>query len=71
MLFGLALTAATLALTGPLQAWSVFTNFVSYAILGAMFPLEYAWRRWRYRRLEHPGFWDHLKLVARINYRKV
>ena len=38
--------------------------------LGVMFPLEYLWRRWRYRRFEHPGFWAHIKLIARTDYRK-
>jgi uncharacterized membrane protein len=70
LLFALALTAALLALFAPLHAWSVFANLVSYVILGLAFPLEYLWRRWRYRQYEHPGFWAHIKLIARTNYRK-
>ena len=71
LLFTIALTAALLALFAPLHTWSVFTNLVSYLILGAVFPLEYVLRRWRHHDIEHPGFWDYLKLVTRINYRKV
>ena len=70
-LFALALTSIVLAAFAPLRTWSVFTNFISYLILGALFPLEYLWRRWRYPAFEHPGFWDYLKLVARTNYRKI
>jgi uncharacterized membrane protein len=71
VLFGTGVTAGLLAWLAPLPAWSLFTNLWSYVILAAVFPLEYAWRRWRYRQFEHPGFWDHLKLVARTNYRRV
>lgn len=71
LLLGIALVSATLALWAPLHAWSLFTNLISYLILGCVFPVEYAWRRWHYRQFDHPGFWDYLKLVARINYRRI
>src|ERR1700752_2871694 len=71
VLFALALTALMLALWAPLNVWSVFTNLVSYLILAALFPLEYLWRRLRFRHLEHPGFVGYVKLLARTNYRKV
>jgi uncharacterized membrane protein len=71
VLFAIAATAALLALLAPLPLWSTFTNLVSYLIVGALFPLEYAWRRWRYSHLEHPGFWAYVKMIARLNYRKL
>ena len=70
LLFAIAITSTLLALFAPLHAWSVFTNLISYVILGVAFPLEYVWRRVRYRQFEHPGFWAHIKLIARTNYRK-
>lgn len=70
LLFGLAVSAAALALFASLEAWSLFANLISYLILAAAFPLEHLWRRWRHRQFEHPGFVDYLKLVVRTNYRK-
>ncbi|HZP11210.1 MAG TPA: hypothetical protein VFB36_02180 [Nevskiaceae bacterium] len=70
LLFTIAASAALLAIFAPLHAWSLFTNLISYVILGVAFPLEYLWRRIRYRHLEHPGFVAHIKLIARTNYRK-
>jgi uncharacterized membrane protein len=71
LLFSISLVSAALALFAPLHIWSLFTNMICYLILGAMFPAEYVWRRWRHRGVDHPGFWTYLRQVARINYRKV
>jgi hypothetical protein len=32
------------------------TNIVEYLLLGAIFPLEYLYRRWRFRHLQHESF---------------
>ncbi|MGQ0586886.1 MAG: hypothetical protein ACT4PK_06765 [Gammaproteobacteria bacterium] len=65
----LAVAAAALALFAPLWAWSVFTNFVCYALLGLMFAGEYAWRRLRFRHEPHAGFIAFIRSLARTGYR--
>ena len=70
-LSGMALLSVALAAFAPMELWSLFTNFLNYLILGAIFPLEYLWRRLRFRHLEHPGFIGHIRMIARTNYRKL
>ncbi|MGH8541452.1 MAG: ketosynthase [Stenotrophobium sp.] len=70
-LAGLALWAAALAVFAPLPLWSLFTNFIDYLILAAIFPLEYLYRRLRFRHLEHPGFIGFIRSIASLNYRKL
>lgn len=64
--FGL-LAAAGLgfALFAPPALWSLFTNFIAAGIIAAMFAVEYAYRRWRFRHLDHPGFVHFMRLVAK------
>lgn len=61
------LFAMTLALTlaGPREWWSLFTNFVSYALMGLMFAGEYAYRRWRFPQHDNGSFVSYLRTVAR------
>jgi len=68
-----AMTAAAvlLALFAPLWLWSLFTNFVCYGLLGLMFAGEYAWRRWKFRHLPHPGFAAFVRFLLRTNPRSV
>ncbi|MDR3414689.1 MAG: hypothetical protein P4L83_00750 [Nevskia sp.] len=42
------LVTVGLLLFGSVEAWSVFANFLSYALLGALFAGEYAYRRLRF-----------------------
>ncbi|MGH8462000.1 MAG: ketosynthase [Stenotrophobium sp.] len=70
-LAGIGLLSIMLAIFAPLPLWSLFTNFINYLILAALFPLEYLYRRIRYRRLPHAGFVSYVRDVARINYRKL
>lgn len=52
-----------LALWGTVEAWSVFTNFVSYVLLALFFVAEYLVRRWRYRNHAHAGFVEFLRRI--------
>ena len=70
-LASMALLSVALAAFAPLELWSLFTNFLNYLILAAIFPLEYLWRRLRFRHLEHPGFIGYIRMVATTNYRKL
>jgi uncharacterized membrane protein len=59
----LAAVSAWLAASGDRVAWSWFTNFASYLLVGALFLGEYAYRRVRYRRYRHDS---PIKLASRI-----
>jgi uncharacterized membrane protein len=63
VLFALAAASAWLSAAGGREAWSWFTNFASYALLGALFLGEYAYRRVRFRSYRHDS---PLKLASRI-----
>lgn len=71
VLSGLALLNAGLALLAPPEVWSLFTNFINYLIPAAVFPLEYAVRRWRFRHLDHPGFIAFIRMIATTDYRRL
>lgn len=71
MLAGIGVLSLLLAMFAPLPLWSLFTNFINYLILAALFPLEYLYRRIRYRHLPHAGFIGYLRDVSRINYRRL
>jgi uncharacterized membrane protein len=62
----LFLSAVMLALFASPELWSLMTNVVHYAVLGAVFVLEYGYRRWRFRHLEHSGLFQYLRRLTRI-----
>ena len=49
--------------------WSLMTNLVHYLVLGAVFVLEFAYRRMRYGEHENFGLLQYLKRLARTNLR--
>ncbi len=49
----MAAISVTLAVTGPVAAWSIFTNFLNYGLVVLFFILEYTYRRVRYRHHPH------------------
>jgi uncharacterized membrane protein len=66
---GLFISAVSLALFASPALWSLMTNVFHYVVLGAVFILEYAWRRVRYRHLEHFGLLQYLRRVTRVKLR--
>jgi uncharacterized membrane protein len=62
----LFLSAVLLALFAQPRLWSVMTNVIHYVVLGAVFVLEYAYRRWRYRHHEHSGLFQYLRRLTHI-----
>ena len=65
----LTLSAVLLSLFAAPELWSLATNFLHYILIGAVFAGEYAWRRWRYRHLEHPGFLTYLRQLKPVRLR--
>jgi uncharacterized membrane protein len=41
---------AALAVAAPLEVWALYTGFVAYLVIGALFATEYVYRHWRFRR---------------------
>ena len=60
----MALISATLAVTGPLAAWSLFSNLLNYLLVVLFFVLEYVYRRVRYRHHPHASPWQ---MVVRLS----
>jgi uncharacterized membrane protein len=57
--------ALALALRGSLEAWSTFTNVVSYLLVAALFAGEYVYRRRRFRHYRHAGLRELVRNVRR------
>ena len=60
----MAAISATLAATGPLAAWSLFSNLLNYLLVAVFFVLEYVYRRVRYRHHTHATPWRTLRLIT-------
>lgn len=60
-------SAVGLAIWATPKVWSVMTNFVHYLVLGAVFVLEFAYRRMRFRDLEPWGLFEYLRRLVRTN----
>ena len=61
----LFVSAVLLALFASPGLWSLMTNVIHYVVLGAVFVLEYGYRRWRYRHHEHSGLFQYLRRLTR------
>lgn len=58
-------SAVLLALFATPGLWSLMTNVIHYVVLGAVFVLEYGYRRWRYSHHEHHGLFQYLRRLTR------
>ena len=63
----MAVISATLAVTGPLAAWSLFSNLLNYLLVALFFILEYLYRRVRYRHHPHASPWQMIRRLR--NYK--
>jgi uncharacterized membrane protein len=64
---GAAIASALLALSGNRDAWSLFTNFVNYVLVAALFLGEFVYRRLRFRNYRHESPLQLLRNVRRTN----
>lgn len=62
-------SAVSLALWASPELWSLMTNVVHYLVLGAIFVVEFAYRRIRYGELEPWGLFEFLRRLVRTNIR--
>ena len=63
-ILGILLITLALLLFSTPQAWSLFANFISYLVLGALFAGEYAVRRIRFPERTPLNFRDFLRSVS-------
>jgi uncharacterized membrane protein len=56
LLIIMALGSLLLAIFASTELWSLMTNVVLYLLMGAVFVVEYGYRRWRFRHLPHESF---------------
>lgn len=61
----LALESLLLGLYAPPATWSLFTNLLNYLFVALLFLIEYRVRLHALRGLEHPGFIQFLRILAR------
>jgi uncharacterized membrane protein len=64
----MAAISVTLAVTGPVAAWSLFSNILNYLLVVLFFILEYVYRRVRYRHHPHASPWQ---MICRLRNYKV
>ena len=56
ILMVMAVGSLLLAIFANPELWSLMTNIVQYLLMGSVFALEYSYRRWRFRHLQHESF---------------
>lgn len=62
-----ALLSFALAMSGHRDAWSLFTNFINYLLVGALFLGEFAYRRRRFPNYRHHSPLQLLRNVRGTN----
>ena len=62
-----ALLSSALAMSGHRDAWSLFTNFINYLLVGALFLGEFVYRRLRFRNYRHHSPLQLLRNVRGTN----
>lgn len=61
-----ALVSAVLAVTAPLDTWSLFANVLNYVFAILLVLFQYLYRFWRYRQYGVVMPWDTLRGMARL-----
>lgn len=62
-----AFISLTLAVSAPLEIWSLFANFLSYLFAILLFLAQYAYRALRYRQYGLFMPWDTLRCIASVS----
>ena len=66
----LAVGSAGLPFLASDPVWSLFTNFLNYLLIVLLFVLEFVYRQWRFRELEHKSFYHYLQSIVRVDVRQ-
>jgi uncharacterized membrane protein len=65
----LVTSAIVTAIWASAEVWSLATNVIHYIILGAVFVIEFSYRRIKYAHLERWGFIEFLRRLVRTKVR--
>jgi uncharacterized membrane protein len=65
----MVLVSLVLAVSAPLELWSLFANVLSYLFVILLVLAQYAWRVLRYRQYGLIMPWDTLRCIARVSPR--
>jgi uncharacterized membrane protein len=65
----IVLISLLLAVSAPLELWSLFANVLSYLFAIILFLAQYVWRALRYRQYGLFMPWDTLRCIARVSPR--
>jgi uncharacterized membrane protein len=55
--------------TVPVEVWSLFANFIDYAMAGVLFLAEYAYRQRKFPQQPYRNFFDFLNRARRVGHR--
>lgn len=66
----LAILCVLLSLFARDALWSLFANCLNYVFIALLFVLEFVYRQWRFRELEHKTFPQYLQSIVQVNFRQ-
>lgn len=66
----LTLESALLPSLASAEIWSLFTNCLNYLLIALLFVVEFAYRKRRFRDLEHKSFWQYLGSLSQVDARQ-
>ena len=67
----LLMSGARPPFTVSLETWSLFANFLNYAIAGGFFLIEYVYRRRRFPQQPYRNLFDFLRRAAAVSQRAI
>lgn len=71
LFFTMALLSINLAVFASNQSWSLFTNFISYGVVGSVFIVEFLLRRRWFPQFHHKGLIAYLRGVIQSDFRSL
>lgn len=57
--------------TVPVEVWSLFANFIDYAMAGVLFLAEYAYRQRKFPDQPYRNFFDFINRARRVGHRVI
>ena len=67
----IAIFSTLLPLIASETVWSLFTNFLNWALISILFVGEFIYRQYHFRSMDHPSFWQYLLIVVRADIRNL
>ncbi|MGJ8667947.1 MAG: hypothetical protein ACSHXK_00550 [Oceanococcus sp.] len=67
---GMGVFGLVLAAFASHEWWSLFTNFISYALIGLVFVVEFGLRRVLFPHLQHTGLRAYVQALIKTDFRR-